>query len=691
MAEYKSPVETQNPTGIVLKVQNLYEEMKLAWGPFRERALRAFEYVIGNQIDEEVRSELQAERRPALVFNLMQNKVVTIAGMLEANATYMRAIPVREGDEQLSDIHTVVVSDWAMPNCNGNREMGKAGIDASICGLGWTNNFWTTRSNPEGQWVTESVDPFMVMFDPNARKADQSDWRYLVYSAFYTAEEILGIYGPRLTYDQKKTIKERDKMIQNFMEDKKKPLGWVDRLWSGFSDAWDSIRGTTKDGGTDYEKGLINDFVDARTGRYRVIELHDRRTKVIDRLYNPATRKSLEIEEIDGETDEAREARIQKELKTLQQASVIQAQAQSMVTGGQPQEANGGQFFRDCFSREELWITAVVPTLLPDNPLLEQPYPKHRNGFAIKPVFGYDFHPDITKIQSLIQVLMDPQDSYNQRRMTTLELLMDAVNPDVEYPVGSIKPTEEALWKSKERGILKPYSVVQGAKPEMQHPLAEAIVGLKGFAEEDRGLSEQLTAITPNAQGLEESAGESGVLFAQRVQRSMQALAYFFGNLQFHQQEVFKYCDTMLQVFLTMPRKIRILDKTNQPNWLPLNMPTILGTMNDFTQGEYDFIPDSKTLGETAKQIKFAEAVSFIKIIPPELVMWPKLFELWDSPVADEMGQYAQAMLGMQVQAQQRAAVLEQAGKTVEVAANMEGAAVPQERKAETGKGSAKK
>ena len=627
-----SVLDARSTGNRVMKVQAIYERMRTQWATFRSQALKAYEYTIGNQIDDDVREQLRKENRPAMVFNLIQPKIVTIAGLLESNKMYMRAVPQGEGDEKLADMHTQLVSDWAMRGCNGIKEITKASMDAAIGKIGWLNNYWSTKEDIQGKWYTESYDPFMILFDADARRQDQKDWRYMCVTGFYTADEIISIYAEYLDEATIAAIQEADERVSGIRNrDGDIPASWVDRVWSGVQDFF--TRAVINKKTTNYEGGVINDFVDSRMGRYRVIEFHDRRTRVRTVFYNTQTR---ETKEMDGG-----EKNVPSQEKVMAQQ---QLDALNLMTGG--------GWVQKTFVTNEMWTTACAPWLLPNEMLYEKKYPVQGRGFQFKPIFCYDFHPDITKTQSLIDILIDPQDSYNQRRMTFLEWLMDAVNPDTMAPKGSIEPADLPTWQNKIRGKIKFFKVTQGQKPERQHPLAEG-TALKTFSDEDRDLAEVLTNITPNAMGQTENKNESGVLFAQKVQRALTALSYFFGNVQFAMKEVFNYCDGNLQVFMDSQRKVRLLQNDKDPMWLPLNWPTLQGVINDVTQGEFDFETDTVQLGETARQVKFAEAMEFVKTVPPELVKWDELFKLWDSPVSEIMGQWAAQMLGVTMQAQQ--------------------------------------
>ncbi len=626
----------------VSKISSIWLAMLTRWGTWRSKALMNYEYVVGNQLSKDTREKLARQKRPALVFNLLNPLVVYIAGTLISNKTIMKAVPVRMGDEQTADMHGVLVGDWAIPFCDGYEEIAKAGLDAAITGFGWLNNRWDVKRNPEGMWITEASDPLMIMFDPDGRKKDQSDWRYYAVSGWYSAEEIIGLHKQHLTPEMEEKIKERAKILEGRFESITKPIGWINRAWNSGLEFL-GIREKRED----TSDVLSNDFIDAKHGIYRVIEFHDRRMVNVKMLYDIENRERIRIPNSG------------KNIQKDDEGNVIASSDEQKAAEIMQQHPAG--FIYETMA-EELWITAVAPGLYQEAPLFELPYEVQDAGWQHKLITCYDFHPDPTKVVSITDPVKDPQDSYNQRRMTTLELLMDMVNPPTEAPVGSIGPDDEEAWTSKERGTIRLFKPIGMLKPERVFPNSAAITGLAAFGEEDKDLTSKLTGATPNLQGFSETSNEAASTVAQRIQQGMVMLNYFFSNLQRTQKQVFRYCDRSLQTFMDMPRAVRILGEPveGMPGvvpgkegyyWLQLNYPTLEGVLNDVKQGEYDFLVDSTHLGPTQKMIQRAEAMQFIKSVPPNLILWPELFKLWDSPVAPKMAGYAQKMMQMSLQA----------------------------------------
>jgi hypothetical protein len=594
---------------------SLWSALNDRFDRFRREQIKDFDYITGDQISRKMRDDLTKAMRPALVYNLLQPIVVYVGGTLRANRSVMRAYPMREGDENRADMHTTLVSDWAMGQCNGYEELAKASTDAIIGKVGWTNNFWTTRERPDGEWITESFDPFMIMWDPDARKTDQTDWRYYMLSGYYTIDQILACFD--LDRETAEEVRQTGEMLEADLKGES-ARSFLSRAVGAIDQWWSMKRGRLESG-----KRHLSDMADVRSGLYRVIEFHERRYKDHRWFYSSMTRGKIPFpDDFDDRAPKERDS-------WIKMAKVIAPGGREVV-----------------LKRAELWVTSGVPALMPDKLLVQQPYPVQGRGFQHKPIFCYPFHPDLTRTNSIIDALIDPSDSFNQRRMTGLEALMDAVSPNYLALTNSIGPAELLNWQTKQRHTVKFYKNPI-AKPTREEPPAGLFAQLDAFAREDEQIIDKVSGVNPNLMGRQQSSGESGILYARRVAEGLKMLSMILSQSTITQQLIFNYCDRSLQEYMTLPRKIRLLSKSGDPNWLSLNWHDVQGVHNDITEGEYDFRPDIAQATATMKQLKFIEALEFIKVIPSQLVYYPELFSLWDSPAAGRMKQYCEEKMGL--------------------------------------------
>lgn len=585
----------------VQKIVAIWNNLDIRWKDFYVEVGRNFEYLIDNQLSPEVRKILKEEGRPELIFNFLLSLVNYIAGTIAQNKFKMRAIPIRKGDELKAEMHTVL-NEWAMQNCDGDYEIAKASVTAAIAKIGWTNNFWDANAPGGGKWVTRSINPFQIRMDPDTKQEDMSDCRYIGMQGFYSAEEIIKMF--KLSPEVIKTIRKNAKSIEGqFPIDDKKPRGWLDNVFGGAAD-WFNPNRTNRSDGFFGDQGSVDAWMDGRTGIYRVVEFHDNRRIVRSFGYNPITSEQIVVP-----------ADISNDPEKYQAYK----------------DEHPGVYFFDS-GKDEKWVTAICPRLLPDQPLVEFPYAVQDAGFQFKPIFWYSFHPDLTKSRGVMDNLISSQDYFNQRMMSWLEAVMRGVNPDWIVAKGGIALEDVQAWTSKARGKIKEYA--DGKKPEREEPMAEVLNSLQGSAELVLDLRNELSGISPNSLGMKDTEAESGVLFNQRVQAGLTMLQSAFSHIQRSMGHIYTYCDRSLQTFVKLPRAVRILgeppegidgvemDQAGQDAyWLNINMQTIDGVLNDVSEGEYDFKADLTQLGQTAKQAKFQADIQLMQTLPPEYAL----------------------------------------------------------------------
>jgi len=607
---------SNDDTLTVNRLKAAWQQAEDRWLTFRKKQIRNYEYVVLNMIDKEIRKTLNEQRLPVYEIDLLNQPLQFTAGMLKRDATKVKAVPTHQGAESLSFLHTVLTSDWAMGNCSGYNEIARSGIDAWIGGFGATNNYWTTKFDPEGEWITESVDPFAVGFDPETRKMDfgeKGDCRYIWYSKMYSADEIQQIYARYLDDATKQELKDQAERFEgSSVRRVGKPISWIDR-GVNFLKSMFGVENTIA------TQGVQNDFVDALNGLYRVVEWHDKRMEDHFLDYNPLTRESKRIDTHPGTESYVDE-------------------------GGQPHVIQ-------TIPEEVVYITAVCPTLLPSKPLFERPHPIQGRGFQIKFVFAYNWHPDMTRLKSGVDGLVGLADLMNQSLMSQVQAILDFNNPPIDVPLGSLDVETRPGWLSRERGRLREYTPFGGLKPEEKRPDGNIVKMFASLGQQSQMLFEQTHGISPNARGFRQGGREGARLDQQRSQKAEVMTAHFIDNMQEYMRSIFRYCDKALQVYLTTERSVRITSDSDDPRWLMVNQKTLEGIKNDVSQGDYDFRPDMETLGETARKEQVAMLAQLLQMgidDPIESAMLrAAIYKYNDVPDVKRIGKYLEMKTGV--------------------------------------------
>jgi hypothetical protein len=628
------PYDPTIPNPLTDRVAGLtaaWTAMQHRWREFREKQYKAYRYSIGDMLTQKAREQLAEDRRPALEFQLPNQTILYLAGKLKRDTTKIKAVPMSPDDVESAPMISSLVNDWAMEGCSGYNEMAAAGLDAAIGGVGFVTNYYHYRDDPEGNHYTSRLDPFLCMFDTDAKRIDQKDCKHLSYSPMLTADEIIQIYKKYLDQPTIDLIRSEAAAYEGASVSLwGKARSWFDRImnWNFTESNWSA------DNKARQREGLISDLVNAQEGLYRCIEWHDRRM---------VTKKYM-VDPIMGNVEEL--------------PMTPDAQQDEAVVAQKLAASSPGSFTQEV-TTELYYITVSVPALLKDRFVMEMPYPVQKSAYSIKWVLCYDFHPDVTKSRSVMDALIAPTDFFNQRQMTALEVAMDSVNPGIDAPKNSIDKEDLEAWTSKKRNVIRFFKVTKGDAPKRAHPQPEVFNMLKVMSEEGKDLHEVISGISPNARGYQESAGESGRLFKERAANSEIMTAHFFDNMQEFMSGVFRYTFKELQVFMPFERMVRLLNDEGDPYWLVLNQQTLEGVKNDITKSEFDFKPDMQALGESQREevvAKMADGVQLISDPITKEYVASLIFQNMGVPEGKKIAKFIQDRIGVTQMEQQRSA-----------------------------------
>lgn len=146
---------------------------------WRKSARQAFDYVASHQISEEDRRELEKNKRPIAVFNLIAPNIKAISGMERGNRHEIKFL-AREEDEVDGWAAAIFnqTSRWIFDRNDNEYHESGAFRDMTICGMGWTQLRVDYDEDPQGKVNAPTIDPLRKLWDPSAKAENLSDRRY---------------------------------------------------------------------------------------------------------------------------------------------------------------------------------------------------------------------------------------------------------------------------------------------------------------------------------------------------------------------------------------------------------------------------------------------------------------------------------------------------------------------------------
>lgn len=173
----------------------LYSDARGHWMDAKERMDAAFAFAHGSQWHAKDLEILKEEGRPALTFNLVQQKVQQAVGMNEDNKRQVTANAVGANDRALAEALNALLRHFYL-DAHMDEVDSEAYEHGIIAGEGAIHVSFE-RDTAMPLWAKLKacvVNPKEVYWDPASRARDRSDARYLVWPRWMAKSEFLAEY-----------------------------------------------------------------------------------------------------------------------------------------------------------------------------------------------------------------------------------------------------------------------------------------------------------------------------------------------------------------------------------------------------------------------------------------------------------------------------------------------------------------
>lgn len=162
---------------------------------WRAEAQTCYDVVAGGgaQWDSHVREILRSQGRVAIEYNKVGPMVDAIVGAEIGNRHEIQYYPREEGDIRANAV-IGAAAKWARQECDAEDEESDAFRDTLICGLGYIGDRMDREVEPGGSIRIERKDPLTIWYDPNAKRRNLEDARYLFEEREISRDEAKELY-----------------------------------------------------------------------------------------------------------------------------------------------------------------------------------------------------------------------------------------------------------------------------------------------------------------------------------------------------------------------------------------------------------------------------------------------------------------------------------------------------------------
>jgi hypothetical protein len=591
--------------------------------PIFDRFNRNYNMMVADmQMPGELKERFKKDNRPLNAYNILAPVIKHLTSVERGGRKKVAALPRKESDLEMAQTVTKLI-DCVHYNADLDYYKSRAFIDACICAWGWLQDMYVfDDDDPQGNLWIRSVNPMDLKFDMAYSDITLRQCRYVCYTPDLSLDEIVGQYGQDDKDLMRAILTEGNKYFPRDSKERKKFLPTI------FSVLMDSL-GTFFSGNSRYEmnENIRNeaDWYNPLNGKFKIIELHERRTERRMMIFDPRDNSYKDI------TDD-----VVSENGYTEDDDKLQEAMKKYPNSPDPTWSN----------QKKIWLTTVIPAL--NLKVYDAPYAVQNGNFMFTPVFAYDFHADMTLTQSAIDELIDIQSEYNKTRSVMLEMLLRFSNLGYLVQEDAIKGFEED-FESRKIGGYKRVRNLDKIKPEEPPKIpAQLFTDMN----EMRELAEYISGATASAaHGETESKNESGILFKQRKDSSMSMIQCLYDNLDTAHVQLTENSFANIQTFMTSERAFRITDDAEKPEFMTINQPQVMidekgqiitKILNDVTVGKYDFVMSAKPYGTTAREMAFLQLVDMFKFAieaDPQSAkqLFPIILKASDTPYRQEM------------------------------------------------------
>jgi hypothetical protein len=554
------------------------------------------------QIPKDFKEWLESKDRTAYAYNLIAPILKSISSMERGSRKKVIAIPRTEEDNVFVEKFNYVL-DHYKDKGKFDYYITRAHLDAIIAMYSFVFQYWGyDPETDEGKIFYTALNPMKAMFELNDTiDTSMSKCNYIMIESDLTVEEIIEMYAlhneelaKQIILQASNYIESRNISLKEFISENIRRI--IDSAMDFFSASGYSTE-------PNYNIQKDKSLFDSNTGRFKVVEIHERRRdkRLFIRNYDDYEKYDI----TDNVKDE--NGRISNEL-------IGRLRDTKFKNSSDPKP----------FMKTNNYIVANCPALeiMLQNDMYTERLPN--NNFALTMIPAYDYSQDISKMQSVVSEIIDVQSDYNKSRNIIQDMLIRYIRKGYLVKENAIKEYMEDFEENKF------YKRVKGGQGPIGDLIKEEEVPrvtpeLIREGEESKHLMHVITNVTPSLEGRSEDSNQSGKKYIALREQSEKNLTMLFDNLNFSKIIIVENTAKLVQANVKEETVIRINeDLTDNYSFFKINqiIPVInprgylaYKKINDISKGNYDFKIANSPYGATAREREYAKEAEIFEIV----------------------------------------------------------------------------
>jgi hypothetical protein len=574
----------------IIRISSLSVQLEQQFKTFFNEQLQNFALATGKILSTADLNKLTNERRPNFQINLFHPLLLQVAGNFKGNMPGIEFSGRNRDDHERATMFNDLNNYILYTGNDIVYEMAKAYIASQIGRISWIKQEHTYDNDDEGMVDIRYYNKFLK-FDARVDERRFEHCNFILDETWLYPEELITTYAkknPKLAAE----IDNQAKMLLGTdARSRKLILSWAERLmnltidYSGETVGYDSMR-------VAYD---LNGDYHTPDGRFRAIDMYERRMVNKMKIYDRLAGYEYDITDMVKTKDFGRDWFDKDKLQVVT----------SRMADPEP--------YIEESAESKIYQTSVIPGM--NIKAFDGLQQLQNKNFKFTACLAYDWHPDILQMKSMIDMVKDSVKSYNHRDNTNLTYLMRSAHGGAYIEKKYTRGLEDQMNKSKIAGFTVVGDGAISKKGIMERGVPSVNASVERYQLLKKEEVEQISGVTPNARGLQESAGEPAKLFQSKVLQSEVMQEWASENAQAALLQICKNNLFYIQNFFTEERTFKIMNEQDNPYWLTVNKKIGDEVLNNTTVGKYDVVISKTPYGRMAKEQNKGKMLEMINIL----------------------------------------------------------------------------
>ena len=636
-ASYEKDFKGNDSTGMVYDIERKAKRAIRAQDEWTKEAKNDYKFALGKQWNEDDKTKLEGEGRPAFVYNKIEPLLDLISGYQRENSTRIKVNPEGGEDRMFSEVADRLlkaIDKWTKLNYKMDHQFD----DGETCGKGNIEMYITYDDDPiRGDLGFRLNTPYQILWDPDSTEYDKSDAKYAIKLSKKTKDELVDLYPT------KKNV--------------------IDDFAADITDYYGLGGDVLKEGDKDnYHLGREEDYKDV--GLLAITEEDKERYLLKEMFYVEKIDKFIvfwaeenKFERFDTEEEaKAREAEIRKQAKMDFDTQMVGYQ--KLAGAGTPsvqQKPPTPPVYQEPTIKiikrkvSEMWYCATAAGEILSDPA-KSPFEPYYHGypyFTFVAKYKPSAESEELKCRGIVRNLKDPQKDHNKSRSQYLHILNTSANSGWVGDKDALTPTG---WEDLKNMGSTPGVVIQkktGTTLEKIQPTMPSQGHLQIFEISAQDIKE-ISGINADALAIQDKT-TSGRAISLRIKQATTILSPIFRN--------YRYTKEMIggAIFAMIPHIFDVAEikKVVGQEFMTVNKLDdgfLVAFLQQIADGKYDINITEADNSATIRQETFDALMEIAKAgmpIPPDVLLEfssiPNIKEVSDKIIAYQKAQQTQA------------------------------------------------